>query len=487
MHTLDAQLAFRPEPMDFGSALPSAAVPAHAVQFYDTDDFVAEQAADFVADGLVRGQAALVFATRRHLDDCARELTKRTIDVQRAVATSRLTLFDAGDFITRFAPEPGTFDVDRCRAALRDALARSSAAVNGGRVRVFGEMVDRLWRAGNASGAVRLEELWRELAAPFDFALLCAYQMDGFDDAAHSAAFERICHLHDHVRPTERAAMAPELANRVDAAAFEQRTRALAAELSRRERLHVELRELRMAAERARAEVDQANLAKSQFLSVMSHELRTPLNAIGGFAALLEMGVHGDVNDDQRDALARIQRSQRHLLSLINQVLMYAKLETRSVRYEIAGVPLASVFGMVDAMVLPQIGARGIRYVPASCGMLAVQADRDKLEQILLNLLSNAGKFTDTGGTVCVECAADDFTVYVHVRDTGIGIAAEKLSLIFEPFVQLETNYTRTRDGIGLGLATSREMARAMNGDLTVVSVVGEGSTFTLALPRAGR
>jgi signal transduction histidine kinase len=218
----------------------------------------------------------------------------------------------------------------------------------------------------------------------------------------------------------------------------------------------------------------------------MSHELRTPLNAIAGYAELMELGVQGPVSPGQREALERIQRSQRHLLGLINQVLNYARLETGSVRYNLADVPLEGALRAADALLFLQLQAKGIRYSFVGCEPgLAVRADGEKLQQILLNLLTNAVKFTERGGAVTVEADVGDGTLRLHVRDTGVGIPADKLALIFDPFVQVDSQYTRTRDGVGLGLAISRDLARGMGGELSVESALGIGSTFTLTLPLA--
>jgi signal transduction histidine kinase len=218
----------------------------------------------------------------------------------------------------------------------------------------------------------------------------------------------------------------------------------------------------------------------------MSHELRTPLNAIGGYAELLELGIHGPVTEAQRDVLNRIQRSQHHLLSLINNVLNLVKLETHHVRYDVATVSLGAVLDFVAEATGPQRRTKHLRYDTSACPReLAVRADPEKLRQILLNLLSNAVKFTDDGGAIAIACGADHRTVRIHVKDTGIGIAADQQEKIFEPFVQVDRRLNRPMEGTGLGLAISRELARGMGGELTVESRVGEGSTFTLSLERA--
>jgi PAS domain S-box-containing protein len=239
-------------------------------------------------------------------------------------------------------------------------------------------------------------------------------------------------------------------------------------------------------AEAARAEAEAANRAKGEFLAVMSHELRTPLNAIGGYAELMELGLRGPVTDQQRADLARIRQSQRHLLGLINQVLSYTRVDAGAVRYELTDVAVAEALASAEALVLPQVRARGLAYVLGACPAgLAARADRDKLQQVLLNLLSNAIKFTEPGGELRVACAARGAGVAISVADTGIGIAADKLSSVFEPFVQADQRLTRPHEGVGLGLAISRDLARGMGGDLTAESTPGEGSTFTLVLPAA--
>jgi len=241
------------------------------------------------------------------------------------------------------------------------------------------------------------------------------------------------------------------------------------------------------AAERAaRAEAEAADRAKSEFLAVMSHELRTPLNAIGGYAELLEMGIHGPVSAPQLDALRRIQRSQRHLLGLINEVLNYARLETGAVRYDVTDVCVGEALAEAEGLVAPQARAKGLTLTAADrAADVAARADVEKLRQILVNLLSNAIKFTDRGGRIDVGCAMLGDRVRIHVRDTGIGIPADQLEGIFEPFVQVRADLTRPHEGTGLGLAISRDLARGMGGDITVESTLGEGSTFTLTLPRA--
>ncbi|MEP7086737.1 MAG: ATP-binding protein [Gemmatimonadota bacterium] len=251
-------------------------------------------------------------------------------------------------------------------------------------------------------------------------------------------------------------------------------------------RLYESEKRAREEAEVARTEAENANRAKSEFLANMSHELRTPLNAIAGYVELLDMEIRGPITPTQREDLARIKASQRVLLRLVNDVLNFAKLESGHVAVTIRNVNVATVFSSIEPLILPQLMAKGLHFDTDSCSdELHASADPEKLEQILLNLITNAIKFTPTEGSISLHCESTESTVSISVKDTGRGIPLEKQERIFEPFVRVDEGFTRPTEGTGLGLAISRNLARAMSGELSVQSVPGDGASFTLTLERS--
>ena len=244
----------------------------------------------------------------------------------------------------------------------------------------------------------------------------------------------------------------------------------------------------RLEADQARLlkESEEANRAKSEFLATMSHELRTPLNAISGYTELLKMGLRGPVTEEQVADLERINRSQSHLLGIINDILQFAKLESGPLEMTVDEFLVETALDTAEELVRPQLEARKISYARLRGDKSArVRADSDRFQQIVLNLLSNALKFTPEGGRITVAWRIEQQRLLIDVADTGIGIAVDQFERIFDPFVQVQSGTTRTSEGVGLGLAISRDMARQMGGDVYVTSELGNGSTFTLALPQA--
>ena len=235
-------------------------------------------------------------------------------------------------------------------------------------------------------------------------------------------------------------------------------------------------------------DAETADRAKTTFLRAMSHELRTPLNAILGYIDLLDMGLRGPVTEDQHADFARVRTNQQYLAAIITEILNFARGGSGSVSYAVSDVNGSDSLRHAIELIEPLIAQRGLVFDGITGdSTIVARADPEKVTQILVNLLSNAIKFTPAGGHISAECGAVGDAVTLSISDTGSGIAAAKLETIFEPFVQLKEGLADREGGIGLGLSISRDLGRAMKGDLTVESTEGKGTRFTLSLPRASQ
>ena len=237
---------------------------------------------------------------------------------------------------------------------------------------------------------------------------------------------------------------------------------------------------------RARKQADIASAAKAKFLSMMSHDLRTPLQAISGYAdlALLELGPD---REGLREYLNAIKSAGREMLRLINDILGFAQLESGHVEVRTTSVPVREAFARAEVLMRLRLEESQLSYERRDCPEdVCVAADPDRLQQVLLNLLTNAAKFTPAGGSIWTSCDRNEGSVRIHVSDTGVGIPSDQIARIFEPFAQVDAAAAFSRQqGVGLGLAISRELARAMGGELSVTSEPGKGSTFTRTLDAA--
>jgi signal transduction histidine kinase len=241
----------------------------------------------------------------------------------------------------------------------------------------------------------------------------------------------------------------------------------------------------RLDAEKASERTTRTSDAKIQFLARMSHELRTPLQSISGYVDLLRAGSPEPLTPAQDRMLARIAESERILVHVIDDVITFARLEAGHVSYSIGPVSVEEVLRVTEAVVSPLALDNKVRLEVAPCPRgIVVSADGDKLKQILVNLTANAIKFTGKNGSVTLSCRADEVSVWFEVKDTGPGIDREKLRDIFEPYVQLGAPVVDRFGGSGLGLTISREFAAGMSGDIAATSALGQGSTFTVRLPR---
>jgi len=254
-------------------------------------------------------------------------------------------------------------------------------------------------------------------------------------------------------------------------------------------RLDEEVRREREGRTRAAREGGEADEASDRALATLSHDLRSPLNAIDSYAELIEMEILGPVSDRQREALGRIRMSGRHLLAVLENVLEMTRLSAGVVRIHATSVSAGTVIEEAVLMVHPSATLRNQTLLAGDVPEMTLEADPDRLRQVLVNLLGNAIKYTEPGGTIRIGVAGTEPGERrwgtIAIADSGPGIPAEKLEAIFRPYYRLPDAGADAPEGVGLGLAISRELIRKMGGDIEVESEPGHGSVFTVRLPRA--
>lgn len=457
--------------------------PCHVVQFYDTERFLSGAVIDFLGAGLAAGQSAVAIATQSHRDAFAAGLQRRGIDVDRVLANGRLALLDAREVLDTVMdgslPDPIAF-----RRIIGGLLTTAELRSSHPCMRVYGEMVDLLWKDRNANGALKLEDLWNAISVEHPLALMCAYAMGNFSTEADGKQFADVCRYHSHVVPTEKYMHAADHDARLrEITILQQRAQTLEHELALRQQLEEALRDALTRERDARAEAEQANRVKDDFLAVLSHELRTPLNAILGWTQIMKSGEHDPSTIGRGlDVIARNADLQRRL---IDDLLDMSRIMRGQMEIARDDVDLVATVSETADSVRPAAAAKGIRLdveiVPSSA---IVTGDAVRLHQVIWNLLSNAIKFTPADGRVTLLLSCNRSQASIAVADTGHGIRPDFLPHVFDRFRQEDLSPTRAHGGLGLGLAVVRHLVEAHGGAVTAMSDGEErGATFTVTLP----
>ncbi len=358
----------------------------------------------------------------------------------------------------------------------RDILGKPVAeALPEAREQGFIESLDRVYRTGETYIAdetlVRLER--GPSQAPKEVYVNLAFQPLFEVDGSISGVLAHAVDITAQVRAREQ----------IEQQALELEEAQAEAEMINEELHHAneELARRSREAELAREEAEEANKAKSRFLATMSHELRTPLNAIIGYSDLLDAGVAGPLNPEQRSQLERITIGAHHLLRMIDEILTFSRIEAGRDEVHVESVDLTGLVRETAELIAPLARSKALLFSYTVAEDLRATTDPGKLRQILLNLLSNAVKFTDSG-SIGLEVICEMDTIVIRVTDTGIGIPPDERDRIFEPFRQIAQMPSRRAGGTGLGLSVTRHLACLLGGDIAVESTPGEGSTFTVRL-----
>jgi signal transduction histidine kinase/ActR/RegA family two-component response regulator len=454
----------------------------HHVQFYENEEFLVGVVARFLRDGLTAGDPLVVIASSDHREKFTAAIKDEGLEVNHHIELGQLIFLDAQETLSTFMVN-GMPDRQSFQEHVGAVVEKARAGRPGVTVRAFGEMVDLLWRQGNARAAVRLEELWNELATIHEFSLLCAYTMGNFSGVAHSQKFESVCQQHARVMPTEMYINALDDEARLrEISLLQQRARSLESEIERRKALEANLCDMVLRETAARNDAENAGRLKDEFLAILSHELRTPLNAILGWTQII------DARNDQATmarAMEVIKRNAKLQLNLINDLLDVSRIITGKMMIKTEPVDLEQVIRASLDTVRPSALTKGVEVdVMVEEPAPFITGDSDRLQQVVWNLLTNAIKFTRKGGRVQLQLQQDDSEIQIIVRDTGVGIDPEFLPYVFDRFRQADTGTTRKLGGLGLGLAVVRYLVEAHGGSVSAESPgVGLGATFTVKFP----
>ena len=445
----------------------------HLVQYYEKEGFLFDKVTDFMSEGLRGNDGAVLIATRVHRDGVESRLRRKGIDLAHLTAGGRYHALDAQDTLSRFMVD-GAPDAHRFASTIGPVIR--SARGGDRRVLAFGEMVALLWAEGNRDATIRLEELWNDLAKEEKFALLCAYPISHFDDAAYAEPFADINAAHNWVSPAESYSIAQaDERNRV-IATLQQKAAALEAESKQRAVLEAALRnkidEL--------AEIDRR---KDEFLAMLGHELRNPLAPVT--TALQIMRIHE--SDPSRVSRSReiVERQIEHMTRLIDDLLDVSRITRGKIELREQPLLLSSVIERAIESVRPLIDERGHRIsLDLPPEPVRFLADPARLAQVFANLLNNAAKYTDVGGRISLHARVEGSELVVGVKDDGPGLSNDLRKHAFELFMQGPQTRARARGGLGIGLTLVRRLVELHGGTVEALSEgPGKGTEFVVRLP----
>jgi signal transduction histidine kinase len=451
----------------------------HAVQFFEDEGFLVNTVSSYVETSLAARQPVLIIATPERRQAFVDRLKTLGVDAETAERERVLGLVDARSALDDFMVG-GMPDRDRFDATIGGLVRSRRVAFPSVPLRAYGEMVDLLWQDANPEAAIRLEELWNELAARHDFSLLCAYAMTRFAGSLHANGFAQVCAQHADVRPAEGAPVFGDTDGRGrEIARLQQRARALEAEIEHRKRLELALREAVDEGHRTEALLQEAVRTRDDFISIASHELRNPLHAIHlQILSVLHAAERQALSPEWTIArLGRTSDSITRLGRLLDNLLDVSRITAGRLTLEVRETDFADVIRDVVDRSREQMGAVTVTLdLDAAVG----RWDPLRLDQIVTNLLSNAVKY-GAGQPVTIRLRSDGGSVTLDVEDRGVGIDEVQRKRLFGRF---ERGLASREGGFGLGLWITRQIVEAMHGTIAVSGEPGQGSVFSVMLPR---
>lgn len=455
----------------------------HFVQFYETDEFLLNSVSGFLGAGLSAGAAAIMVGTKSHRDGLELALQKHGLNLDALRASGQFVMLDAAETLAKFMVD-GTPDAALFRTVVDGLVAQAAAGRQ--QVRIFGEMVALLWTEGNFKAAIELEKLWNELQQTHPFILFCAYSLNGLGGESQSQTLIDVCTTHSRVIPSESYTALKTADDRLRAIIqLQHKSRSLEAEIVERKAAEERLRISLMHEQMARADAENANRMKDEFLATVSHELRTPLTAIMGWSHMMRKGNLDEVT--MARAIATIERNAKSQAQLVEDILDVSRMIMGKLRLNITPVDLAAVINAAIDSVQLAADSKGIKLeVTLDPSARHTIGDANRLQQVVWNLLSNAIKFTPAGGNVTLRLERAENFVSLCISDSGCGIGSDFLPFVFDRFRQADGTPTRTHGGLGLGLAIVRHLVELHGGTVRADSAgVDNGATFVISLPLA--
>jgi signal transduction histidine kinase len=454
----------------------------HLVQFYETDEYLLFMLSQFVSTTLNNGEAAMVVATPDHVNRLRTLLSESGVDVVTSELTKQLTLLDADNTLNKFMvngePQPMLF-----RKLFTEVI--SDVQDHWQNVRVFGEMVALTAKINYATATLDLERLWNDLLEELHFSLCCAYPLQTFNNESTANMLLDVCEQHSAVFPAESFATLKTQEERFrEVAMLQQKASQLETEVKQRALAQEQLHSALEAERAARQEAEGALRVRDEFVSIAAHELKTPLTSLMGRAQLALRRIRSSTNEDpvQVENLMQSVVTQAEKLSrLINQLLDVSRLKGGKLSIHRETVDLVEL--VHESVTSVHVGHNGHSINVNTPDRMVAEVDPIRLEQVIVNLLNNAVKYSPDGTEVQISLVwPDDHTIELRVKDEGPGVPATDRDQIFDRFYQGGHQVTPA-GGMGLGLYICREIVELHGGDVLAEFPDAGGTTFIVRLP----